>query len=82
MKTGYRKKLIEVGLPLVATLSQLAAAQRLTKGDVTLAQLETKFRVDRLLPEIKGLREDMQAADFANCAVAGARRSTRAVFLR
>ncbi len=52
-------------IDMLANLSGIELSKRLKKGDVTLAQLETKFRVERMMPEIMGLREDFQAADFA-----------------
>jgi hypothetical protein len=52
-------------IDMLANLSGIHLGKQLKKGNVTLAQLETKFRVTGLLPDIMGLREDMQAADFA-----------------
>jgi hypothetical protein len=50
---------------MMANLSGISLASRLKQGHITLETLEKTFRPAHFLPDIGGLKEDLQAADFA-----------------
>ena len=52
-------------IDLCADLAGIELATRLKKGELKLAALEKGYRVEDFLPEFTGLREDLQAAQFA-----------------
>jgi hypothetical protein len=52
-------------IDLCADFSGVALAARLKKGDLTLEKLARGFRVEDYLPDFKGLREGLTAAQFA-----------------